>query len=37
VVAIDGRTIGNGAPGSTTLDLRERYLAEVARQTRDPS
>jgi D-alanine transaminase len=33
VVTVDGRPIGNGAPGSTTLDLRERYLAEIARQT----
>ncbi|MGE5538622.1 MAG: D-amino-acid transaminase [Gemmatimonas sp.] len=33
IVTIDGRPIGNGAPGSTTLELRERYLAEVERQT----
>ncbi|HTI88638.1 MAG TPA: D-amino-acid transaminase [Alphaproteobacteria bacterium] len=37
VVTIDGRPIGNGAPGSTTLDLRERYLAEIERQTRTES
>jgi D-alanine transaminase len=37
VVTIDGRPVGNGAPGSTTHDLRERYLAEVARQTQAES
>ena len=32
VVTVDGRPFGNGAPGPTTLDLRERYLAEIERQ-----
>jgi D-alanine transaminase len=34
VVGIDGRKIGNGKPGPVTLKVRERYLAELARQVR---
>jgi D-alanine transaminase len=37
VVTIDGRTIGNGAPGLATLTLRERYLAALARQAKGGS
>lgn len=31
VVAIDGRTIGNGHPGMTTTELRRRYLEAIVR------
>lgn len=33
VVAIDGVAVGDGKPGSTTLDLRQRYIEEVAKAT----
>ena len=32
VVEIDGRPVGDGAPGPVTRRLRELYLAEARRQ-----
>jgi D-alanine transaminase len=37
IVSIDGHAVANGAPGSTTLALRERYLAALARQAKGGS
>lgn len=34
VTSIDGHAIGNGKPGPVTLQLRERYLAFLAREAR---
>ena len=29
VVAVDGRPIGNGGPGTITAELRRRYIAQL--------
>jgi branched-chain amino acid aminotransferase len=34
VIEVDGRSIGNGAPGTLTHHLRDLYLAEIDRSTK---